>query len=188
MSQRDERVGQIRDDALRAAVASGGTALISGETWTFYILIPGSVPWACSVIAAPRYRAYADRAAEVGGTLVDIVTNIWVAKAFSAHSRERGRFAQPLETEASAHRGSLMYIEAMRVLHDLGLWLMAVGMLVWTLVLWSRGSVTPGDVILTLAVAFRVLHGSRDLAFAVVDASQFVARIAEAIQLIGEDH
>jgi ATP-binding cassette, subfamily B, bacterial len=136
----------------------------------------------------PRHRAYADRAAEVGGTLVDIVANIWVVKAFSAHSRERGRFAQLLETEASAHRGSLMYIEAMRVLHDLGLWLMAGGMLVWTLVLWSRGSITPGDVILTLSVAFRVLHGSRDLAFAVVNASQFVARIAEAIQMIGEDH
>jgi ATP-binding cassette, subfamily B, bacterial len=136
----------------------------------------------------PRHRAYADRAAEVAGTLVDIVANIWVVKAFSAHSRERGRFAQLLETEATAHRGSLMYIEAMRVLHDLGLWLMAGGMLVWTLVLWSRGSISPGDVILTLAVAFRVLHGSRDLAFAVVNASQFVARIAEAIQLIGEDH
>jgi ATP-binding cassette, subfamily B, bacterial len=136
----------------------------------------------------PRHRAYADRAAEVGGTLVDIVANIWVVKAFSAHSRERGRFAQLLETEATAHRGSLMYIEAMRVLHDLGLWLMAVGMLVWTLVLWSRGSVTPGDVILTLSIAFRVLHGSRDLAFAVVNASQFAARIAEAIQMIGEDH
>jgi ATP-binding cassette, subfamily B, bacterial len=136
----------------------------------------------------PRHRAYAERAAEVAGTLVDIVANIWVVKAFSAHSRERGRFAQLLETEATAHRGSLLYIEAMRVLHDLGLWLMAGGMLVWTLVLWSRGRVTPGDVILTLAVAFRVLHGSRDLAFSVVNASQFVARIAEAIELIGEDH
>ncbi len=46
----------------------------------------------------------------------------------------------------------------------------------------------PGDVILTVAVAFLILHGSRDLAFSVVNASQFVARIAEAIQLIGEDH
>ncbi|MBV8337612.1 MAG: ABC transporter ATP-binding protein, partial [Alphaproteobacteria bacterium] len=136
----------------------------------------------------PRHRAYAERAAEVAGTLGDIVANIWVVKAFSAHSRERGRFAQLLETEATAHRGSLLYIEAMRVLHDLGLWLMAGGMLVWTLVLWSRGRVTPGDVILTLSVAFRVLHGSRDLAFSVVNASQFVARIAEAIELIGEDH
>jgi ATP-binding cassette subfamily B protein len=58
-----------------------------------------------------------------------------------------------------------MYIEAMRVLPDLGLWLMAGGMLLWTLVLWSRGSITPGDVIWTLAVAVRVLHRSRDLAF-----------------------
>jgi hypothetical protein len=57
------------------------------------------------------------------------------------------RFGQLLETKASAHRGSRMYIEAMRAPHDLGLWLMGVGMLVLTLVLWSRGGVTRGDVI-----------------------------------------
>ncbi len=89
----------------------------------------------------PRHHAYADRAAEVGGTLVDVVSNIWVVKAFSAHSRERRRFAQLLETEATAHRGSLMYIEGMRVLHDLSLWLTAVGMLVWNVILWSRGTI-----------------------------------------------
>lgn len=42
----------------------------------------------------PRHRAYADRAAEVGGALVDVLSNIWTVKAFSAHSRERRRFAQ----------------------------------------------------------------------------------------------
>ena len=136
----------------------------------------------------PRHRAYADRAAEVGGALVDVVSNIWTVKAFSAHSRERRRFAQLLQTEASAHRGSLMYIELMRVMHDLGLWLMAGGMLAWSLHLWSSGRITPGDVILTVAVAFRILHGSRDLAFAVVNATQFVSRIADAIQVIGENH
>jgi ABC-type multidrug transport system fused ATPase/permease subunit len=31
--------------------------------------------------------------AEVAGTLVDIVANIWVVKSFSAHSRERGPLA-----------------------------------------------------------------------------------------------
>jgi len=119
----------------------------------------------------PRHRAYADRAAEVGGALVDVVSNIWAVKAFSAHSRERRRFAQLLHTEAAAHRGSLMYIERMRVLHDLGLWLMASGMLVWSLSLWSSGKITPGDVVLTVAVAFRILQGSRDLAFAAVNAT-----------------
>src|SRR6202022_1443598 len=81
----------------------------------------------------PRHRAYADRAAEVGGALVDVVSNIWAVKAFSAHSRERRGFAQLLRTETTAHRDSLMYIERMRVLHDLGLWVMACALLVWSL-------------------------------------------------------
>jgi ATP-binding cassette subfamily B protein len=136
----------------------------------------------------PRHRAYADRAAEVGGALVDVVSNIWAVKAFSAHSRERRRFAQLLNTEGTAHRDSVMYIERMRVLHDLALWLMAGGMLIWSLHLWSKGKISPGDVILTVAVSLRILQGSRDLAFAVVNTSQFIARIADAIQVIGEDH
>jgi ATP-binding cassette subfamily B protein len=135
-----------------------------------------------------RHRAYADRAAEVGGALVDVVSNIWAVKAFSAHSRERRRFAQLLNTEATAHCNSVMYIERMRVLHDLGLWLMAGGMLIWSVHLWSNGRISPGDVILTVAVALRILQGSRDLAFAAVNASQFISRIADAIEVIGEDH
>src|SRR5438132_460111 len=136
----------------------------------------------------PRHRAYADRAAEVGGALVDVVSNIWAVKAFSAHSRERRGFDQLLQTETTAHRDSLMYIERIRVLHDLSLWSMAGAMLIWSLSLWRQGRISPGDVILTVAVAFRILHGSRDLAFAAVNATQFVSRIADAIQVIGEDH
>jgi ATP-binding cassette subfamily B protein len=136
----------------------------------------------------PRHRLHADRAAEVGGELVDVLSNIWVVKAFSARTRERRRFERLLRVEQDSHRDSLMYVERMRVLHDLGLWLMAGGMLVWTLHLWSEGRVSPGDVILTLAMAFRILHGSRDLAFALVNATQFIARIADSIQVIGEKH
>jgi len=135
-----------------------------------------------------RHRAFADRAAEVGGALVDVVSNIWAVKAFSAHSRERRRFAQLLNTEATAHRNSVMYIERMRVLHDFALWLMAGGMLIWSLHLWSKAKISPGDVILTVAISLRILQGSRDLAFAVVNASQFISRIADALQVIGEDH
>lgn len=136
----------------------------------------------------PHHRFHADRAAEVGGELVDILSNIWVVKAFSARARERSRFERLLKSEERAHRDSLMYVERLRVLHDIALWLMAGGMLSWTLVLWSEGKVSPGDVILTVAIAFRILHGSRDLAFGLVNATQFVARIADAIQVIGENH
>jgi ATP-binding cassette subfamily B protein len=137
---------------------------------------------------APRHRFHADRAAEVGGELVDVLSNIWVVKAFSARARERGRFERLLDTEKTSHHHSLMYVERMRVLHDLGLWLVSGGMLAWTLYLWSKGHVSPGDVVLTVSISFRILHGSRDFAFALVNATQFVARIAESIEVIGENH
>ncbi len=137
---------------------------------------------------APRHRLHADRAAEVGGELVDVLSNIWLVKAFSARARERARFERLLRSEESAHRSSLMYVERLRVCHDLGLWLMAGAMLAWTLHLWSRGRISPGDVILTVALALRILHGSRDFAFAMVNATQYIGRIAELIEVIGENH
>lgn len=153
-----------------------------------FVLLSGSALARAGHRGAPRHRFHADRAAEVGGELMDVLSNIWVVKAFSARARERGRFERLLEIENTAHRDSLMYIEGIRVLHDLGLWLMAGGMLAWTLYLWSKGQVSPGDVVLTVSISFRVLHGSRDFAFALVNATQFIARIAESIQVVGENH
>lgn len=169
-------------------------AMLATVEWHLVAALFGFVLLAASTLArlshrgTPRHRFHADRAAAVGGELVDVLSNIWLVKAFSARTRERGRFERLLKVEENAHRDSLMYVERMRVLHDLGLWLMAGGMLAWTLHLWSVGRVSPGDVILTLAMAFRILHGSRDLAFALVNATQFIARIADSIQVIGENH
>ncbi len=153
-----------------------------------FVLLAASALVRLSQRGMPRHRLYADHAADLGGELTDVLSNMWVVKAFSARTRERSRFERLLKVEGSAHRDSLMYVERMRVLHDLALWLMAGGMLGWTLHLWSIGRVSPGDVVLTLAMAFRILHGSRDLAFALVNASQFIARIADLIEVIGENH
>ncbi|MBO0735481.1 MAG: ABC transporter ATP-binding protein [Alphaproteobacteria bacterium] len=153
-----------------------------------FVLLSGFALARAGQRGSSRHRFHADRAAEVGGELMDVLSNIWVVRAFSARARERSRFARLLDIEKTAHRDSLMYIERIRVMHDLGLWLMAGGMLAWTLYLWSKGQVSPGDVILTVSISFRILHGSRDFAFALVNATQFIARIAESIQVIGENH
>jgi ATP-binding cassette, subfamily B, bacterial len=152
------------------------------------VLLSGSALAMFGHRGAPRHRFYADRAAEVGGELVDVLSNIWVVKAFSARTRERSRFERQLNVEKTSHHHSLMYIERMRVLHDLGLWLVSFGMLAWTLYLWSKGQVSAGDVVLTVSISFRILHGSRDFAFALVNATQFIARIGESIHVIGENH
>jgi ATP-binding cassette, subfamily B, bacterial len=136
----------------------------------------------------PLHRAYAEQASYVGGELVDVVSNIWAVKAFSARAWERARLADKFAVEAQAQRKSWLYLEKTRVLHDVCLWVMAGSMLAWAISLWSRGQVTPGDVVLVSALTFRILHGCRDLAFAFVGTTQHLAFIAETLRVIGQPH
>ncbi len=134
------------------------------------------------------HQAYGQEAAHVGGEIVDTVANAWAVKAFSAADRERTRLAHAFGKEAKAQRRSWMYVEKARVLHDICLWIMAGGMLFWALRSWQMGAITPGDVVLVSALSFRILHGSRDLALALVSTSQEFGVISEMLGVIGEPH
>ena len=64
-----------------------------------FVLVAAGTLIRLSQRGMPRHRYHADRAAEVGGELVDVLSNIWVVKAFSARARERGRFERLLRVE-----------------------------------------------------------------------------------------
>jgi ATP-binding cassette subfamily B protein len=49
------------------------------------------------------------------------------------------------------------------------------------IVLWLKGQATVGDIVLITSLAFTILHGTRDLAVSLVDVTQYVARLDEAI-------
>jgi ATP-binding cassette subfamily B protein len=132
------------------------------------------------------HRAYAARSHDVGGDLVDVISNMWSVKAFSARVRERMRLASLFEHEAAAQRASWMYTEKARLLHDIALWVMAGGMLAWAVSLWSSGQITPGDVVLVSALTFRILHGSRDMALSLVDMVQQYSFIEDTLKVIAQ--
>jgi ATP-binding cassette subfamily B protein len=134
------------------------------------------------------HQAYGRQAAAVGGELVDTVNNVWAVKAFSARDRERQRLARAFGVEAQAQRKSWMYLEKARVIHDICLWLMAGAMLTWAIRAWQLGSITAGDVVLVSALTFRILHGSRDLALALVGTSQEFGVITDMLDVVGERH
>ncbi|HEX6010866.1 MAG TPA: hypothetical protein VFY87_03485 [Geminicoccaceae bacterium] len=58
-----------------------------------------------------------------------------------------------------------MLVERTRVLHDVALWLMAGSVLACVVHLWIRGVITPGEVVVVSTLTFRILQGSRDLAW-----------------------
>lgn len=140
------------------------------------------------ILVGVRGRAkhvdFAAHSARVGGEIVDLVSNIWTIKAFSARDRERQRLEQSIGVEARAQRRSWIYLEKARVLHDICLSVMAGGMLGWAIMLWRDGTITAGDVVMVSALTFRILHGSRDLALALVDTTQQVGVIAETLRII----
>jgi len=134
----------------------------------------------------PVHQAYAGLAGETAGELIDTISNMWAVKAFSARMHERGRLASFCASEARAQTASWMYIERTRFIHDVFLTVMAGTMLVWAILLWSRGQVTPGEVVVVSALTFRILHGSRDLALALADGMQQFGFIEDTLRIIGQ--
>src|SRR6202042_832761 len=56
-----------------------------------------------------------------------------------------------------------------------------VSLLAWAVVLWQDGGATTGDVVLVCTLGISILSATRDLAVALVDVTQHVARLTEAI-------
>jgi ATP-binding cassette, subfamily B, bacterial len=136
----------------------------------------------------PLHLAYAERAAAVDGEVVDVVQNIGLVRAFAALGRERRRFERVVAGEVAARRRSLRYLEKLRLLHAVVTAALTAGLLAWSLWLWEIGRASTGDVVLVCSLGFTILHGSRDLAVALVDLTQHVARLAEAVATLLVPH
>jgi ATP-binding cassette subfamily B protein len=54
--------------------------------------------------------------------------------------------------------------------------------------MWLQGQASAGDLVLICSLGFTILHGTRDLAVALVDVTQFVARLDEAISSLLTPH
>lgn len=131
---------------------------------------------------------YARRSSDASGKMIDVVSNVWTVKAFSARYREKSRLSRELNREAKAHRRSWMYVELARVIHDMCLVVTGAGMLVWAILLWRAGNISTGDVVIVSTLTFRILHGSRDLALALVGTAQQFGIINETLKVIAQPH
>jgi ATP-binding cassette subfamily B protein len=132
-----------------------------------------------------HHKDFANRAGIVGGELVDLISNIWVVKAFAARRREVARLRGYLVAEAAAQRRGWFFVERMRGLHDLALAVLVGGTLLWAIGRWSAGAITTGDVVVISTMTFRILQGSRDLAMALIDTSQQSTYLRETLDVIG---
>jgi ATP-binding cassette, subfamily B, bacterial len=136
----------------------------------------------------PLHHEFASHAAAVDGEITDVVGNMALVKAFGGLSREHCRFDAKVYQEMVARKRSLFYLERLRIVHALVTVALTVALLAWAVVLWQQGAATTGDVILVCTLGLSVLHATRDLAVALVDVTQHMARFSEALATLLVPH
>jgi ATP-binding cassette subfamily B protein len=131
------------------------------------IVIAGIMLMAMFRLAAagkPLHDDFADKAAAVDGEMVDVISNLPLVRAFCGLSYEHDRFDATVERELDARGRSLRYLEKLRLLHAVVTIVLTIALMAWAIALWQNGAAT-----------------TRDLAVALVDVTQHVARLTEAI-------
>jgi ATP-binding cassette subfamily B protein len=164
---------------------------VSSQMAVVLVVIASIVVVAMFRLAAagrPLHHDFADKAASVDGEMVDVISNLSVVRAFGGIGREHGRFDATLEREMGARRRSLYYLEKLRLGHAAVTIALTIGLLAWAIVLWQRGAATTGDVVLICTLGLSVLHATRDLAVALVDVTQHMARLTEALATLLVPH
>ncbi|MGV6871333.1 ABC transporter ATP-binding protein [Pseudochelatococcus sp. B33] len=136
----------------------------------------------------PLHHEFAAKAAAVDGEMLDVIGNMPLVKAFAGISREHRRFDTSLVSEMDARRSSLLYLERLRLTHAMIVVTITIGLLGWSIWLWREGRATIGDVVLVCTLGTAVLSATRDLAIALVDVTQHMARLSESLLTLLTPH
>src|SRR6195256_4895264 len=128
----------------------------------------------------PLHDDFADKAAAVDGEMVDVINNMPLVRAFCGLSYEHDRFDATVNRELNARGRSLRYLERLRLTHAAITVVLTIALLAWAVVLWQGGGASTGDVVLVCTLGLSILHATRDLAVALVDVTQHVARLSKA--------
>ena len=155
------------------------------------IAIAGTMVVAMFHLAAagkPLHDDFANKAAAVDGEMVDVINNMPLVRAFCGLGHEHDRFDATVNRELDARGRSLRYLEKLRLAHAAVTVVLTIGMLAWAVNLWQKGLATTGDVVLVCTLGISILSATRDLAVALVDVTQHVARLTEAIATLLQPH
>ena len=149
------------------------------------IVVAGAMVLAMFHLAAagrPLHDDFANKAAAVDGEMVDVINNMPLVRAFcglvfrARPVRRDGQSGidrarpQPALSGKAAARCTPASPSCC-----------TIALLAWAITLWQHGAATTGDVVLVCTLGISILSATRDLAVALVDVTQHVARLTEAI-------
>ncbi len=156
-------------------IGAGLVAAAAGGSWWMHRL---------GIRGFPLHHAYHGKAAEVAGSLGDVLGNMGLVRAYGARGREQENLRQVLVAEGEAHAASWMFLERLRCGHDAAFWLATAAVLTAAVWEWSRGVITTGGVVVASTLTLRILAGSRELALSLLGVTQQLGAVSEALEAL----
>jgi len=184
-------VWNVMPPCLATVVAIAFVAAVSAVMAAVLMVLAAILVIAMFHLAAagrPLHHDFANRAAAVDGEMVDVVGNMPLVWAFCGTAREHSRLDATIDREMAARRRSLRYLEKLRLFHAVVTVVLTIALLAWAIALWQEGLSTAGDVVLVCTLGLSILHATRDLAVALVDVTQHMARLSEALATLLVPH
>jgi ATP-binding cassette subfamily B protein len=184
-------VWNVMPPCMATLVAIGFVATVSLSMAAVLMALAGILVVAMFHLAAagwPLHHEFANRAAAVDGEMVDVVGNMPLVWSFCGVGREHSRLDATIDREMAARRRSLLYLEKLRLFHAVVTVVLIIALLAWAIMLWQNAAATTGDVVLVCTLGLSILHATRDLAVALVDVTQHLARLSEALATLLVPH
>src|SRR6266508_1281059 len=184
-------VWNVMPPCMATLIAIGFVVTVSLPMAAVLMALAGVLVVAMFRLAAagwPLHHEFAHRAAAVDGEMVDVVGNLPLVWSFCGLGREHSRLDATIDREMTARRRSLIYLEKLRLFHAVVTVVLIIALLAWAIVLWQNGAATAGDVVLVCTLGLSILQATRDLAVALVDVTQHLARLSEALATLLVPH
>ena len=146
----------------------------------------------CSYWLAMRCRPYALKAAaarsETTGKVVDSVSNLSTARSFARLGFERSYLNTYFERELRAIRKSNWYSERVRWFQFLSAAVLKVGMLSYSLKLWSTGRISVADFVVATSLSLLIITEARNLSRRFLEFFEFVGNVSNGVHTIIVPH
>src|SRR6266508_586957 len=184
-------VWNVMPPCMATLIAIGFVVTVSLPMAAVLLALAGVLVVAMFRLAAagrPLHHEFAHRAAAVDGEMIDVVGNLPLVWSFCGLGREHSRLDATIDREMTARRRSLLYLEKLRLFHAVVTVVLIIALLAWAIVLWQNGAATAGDVVLVCTLGLSILQATRDLAVALVDVTQHLARLSEALATLLVPH
>lgn len=173
-----------------AADLVGSVAVLTLVDWRLATVLAGAAAAMSFVLQRagrrgfPVHNACYEASARVLGEIGDVLTNVMLVKCFGGARRERARLERQMVHEARLHRRSWMFMERLRLLYDLGFWVISAALLLVSAEAWRAGRITAGDVVVVMTLSLRILNGSRELALSWLGLARQLGAVTEAVRVL----